>query len=87
MCSRTFSDPPSGRGLHSFTSQLNLSHFCHEIHPNPLIPLLPPKTAPKQPLNAPPMPQKALRLSSKPDEFIRLPVGWLGRGLTGVRGA
>ena len=34
-----------GRGLHSSTSQLNLSRFCHKIHPNP------PPIHPKHPLN------------------------------------
>jgi hypothetical protein len=54
-----------GTCLHSSTSQLNLSRFCHKIQPKtPLIP--PPDTphpTPQQPLHAPPIPQKALKLS------------------------
>ena len=65
-----------GRGLHSSTSQLNLSCFCHQTHPEyplvtPSYPLLPPDTSytpPKQPLDSPPIPQKAITLSRKVDE-------------------
>jgi hypothetical protein len=36
---REYDRDDSGRGLHSSTSQLNLSRFSHEIHPKrPLIP-------------------------------------------------
>ena len=53
-----------GRGLHSCTFQLNLSRFGHKVHPgHPLIIPYTSQTFPKQPLNAPPIPQKALTLS------------------------
>jgi len=58
-----------GGGLHSSSSQLNLSRFCHKIYPrHPLIHLDTPKTPPKQHINALPVPQKALYLSRKVDE-------------------
>jgi hypothetical protein len=66
----------SGRCLHSSTFQLNLSRFWHKIHPEHL--LIPPDTSstlPKQPLNAPPITQKALTLSRKVDEFKPLSSG------------
>jgi len=41
-------DPPPARGLHSSTSQLNLSRFWHKIHPrHPLIPLDTHQTPPR----------------------------------------
>jgi hypothetical protein len=56
----------SGRGLHSSTSQLNLSHVSHKATPyiSPDTPL----TRATQPLRAPPIPYKALKLSRKVDE-------------------
>jgi len=58
-----------GRGLHSFTSQLNLSRFLRTIHPkHPLIRPDTFKTPPEQPLNAPPIPQNAPMLSRELDE-------------------
>jgi hypothetical protein len=54
----------AGRGLHSSTFQLNLSRFRHKIHPeHPLLTPATPSTPPEQPLNAPPIQQKALTLS------------------------
>ena len=65
---------PSFRGLHAFTFQLNLSRFCHKIHSkHPLIPRNAPYAPPKRPLNAPPIPQKALTLNRKVDECKPLP--------------
>ena len=58
-----------GRGLHSSTFQLNLSRSSHKRHPEH--PLLPPdasQTPPRQPLNAPPIPHKALTFSREVDE-------------------
>jgi hypothetical protein len=58
-----------GRGLHSPTFWLNLSRFRYKIHPEP--PLKVPdtsQTSPRQPLSAPPIPQRALTLSRKVDE-------------------
>jgi hypothetical protein len=53
-----------GRGLHSSTSQLNLSPVRHKTDPTcSLVPPNPSWTSPRQPLNAPPIPQKALKLS------------------------
>jgi len=59
----------AGRGPHSSTFQLNLSRFSHKAHhEQPLIPSGTCYTAPKRPLNAPPVPLKALTLSRKVDE-------------------
>jgi hypothetical protein len=58
----------TGSGLHSSTFQLNLSRSLHKIHPKH--PQIPPDTCltpPKQPLNTPPIPQKALTLSREVD--------------------
>jgi len=58
-----------GRGLHSSTFQLNLSHFSDKVHPRqPLIPPDTPYTPPRQPLNVPRIPQIALKLSRKVNE-------------------
>ena len=44
-----------GRGLHSFTSQLNSSHSDTKAHPtHPVILPYTPSTTPEQPLDAPP---------------------------------
>ena len=54
----------TGRGLHLSTSQLNSSRVCHKTTPN--TPLTPPSTSltqATQPLRAPPIPYKALKLS------------------------
>jgi len=72
-----------GRSLHSFTSQLNLSRFCHEVHPYP--PVYPQKS-PKQSLDAPPVPQKARKLSCKVDECKPLGGGGGGGGGGGKKG-
>ena len=53
-----------GRGLHSFTVQLNLSRFRHTN--TPCTPSTPPNTPlarATQPLRAPPIPFKALKFS------------------------
>jgi len=53
-----------GRGMHSSTSQLKLSRFFRKIHPrHPFTDPGTPQTPPKQPINAPPIPQKPLMLS------------------------
>jgi len=53
-----------GRGLHSSTFQLNLSRFGHKLHPKHLENAPNSRYTPlKQPLNLPPIPQKALKLS------------------------
>jgi len=53
-----------GRGLHSSTSQLNLSRVYHKKTPfTPYTPLHTPLTRATQPLRAPPIPCKALKLS------------------------
>jgi hypothetical protein len=54
----------TGRGLHSFTSQLNFSRICHKKPPyTPYTPLNPALTRATQSLGAPPIPYKALKLS------------------------
>jgi hypothetical protein len=53
-----------GGGLHSSTFQLNVRRFWNLMYPTH--PLIPPDTSqmsPIQPLIAPPIPQKALKLS------------------------
>jgi hypothetical protein len=63
-------------GLHSSTFQLNLSRFCHKIHPrHPLMSPDTPYTPLRQPLNVPPIPQKALELSRKVNECKPLHAG------------
>jgi len=56
----------TGMGLHSFTYQLNLSRVLHTKRP--YTPPNTPLTRATQPLRAPPIPQKALKLSRKVDE-------------------
>jgi hypothetical protein len=57
-------DGLGGRGLHSFTSQLNLSRDRHKKTPyTPWTPPSTPLSRATQPLRAPPIPSKALRLS------------------------
>jgi hypothetical protein len=54
----------AGRGLHSSTSQLNLSRVCHKKTPyTPKIPPNTPLTRATQSLRAPPIPYEALKLS------------------------
>jgi len=50
-----------GRGLHASTSQLNLSRVCHKK--TPYTRLNTPLTRATQPLRAPPIPNKTLKLS------------------------
>jgi len=65
-----------GRGLHSSTFQLILSHFCLKIHPrHPLMTSDTHSTPPQQLPNASPAPQKALKLSRKVDECKPLLLG------------
>ena len=62
---------PGTRGLHWFTSQLNLSCSDRQIHP--LIPHDTSQTPPKLPLHAPLSHTKALTLSLKVKECEPLP--------------
>ena len=67
---------PTGRSLHPSTSQLNLSRVCHTKTPyTPYTPPNTPLTRATQPLRAPPIPDKALKLSRKVDECKPLPTG------------
>jgi len=53
-----------GRGLHSSTSQLNLSRVCHKKTPyTTQTPPNTPLTRATQPLRTPPIPYTALKLS------------------------
>ena len=65
---------PTPRGLHSSTSQLNLSHYDMNTHPtHPVILPYTLYTTPTQPLAAPPIPHEALKLSREVDECKPLP--------------
>jgi hypothetical protein len=66
----------TGRGLHSSTFQLNLSHFCRKIHTRHSLKSHDTSyTRPTQPLNPQPVPQKALTLSQKVHECKPLATG------------
>jgi len=77
------SSPPLNRGLHSSTSQLNLSRVWHNKTPytpyNPYIRPNNPFSWDTQPLRAPPIPYKALELSRKVNECKLLPLNILNR--------
>jgi len=59
----------NGRGLHSFTFELNLSRVCHIKAPyTPLASPYTPSTRATQALRAPPIPYTSLKLSSEANE-------------------
>jgi len=67
---------PAGRGSHSSTFQLNLSRVCHKTTSfTPSTPPNTPLTRAVQPLRAPPIPCKALKLSCNVDECKPRPAG------------
>ena len=72
----TASERLMGRGFHSCTSQLNLSRVCHKKTPyTPYTPPNTPLTRATQPLHAPPIPYKALKLSRIVEECKPLLMG------------